>query len=202
MTLRRALSVVAEDKLTQAVLHKCVAEFLPDYKVLRSEVKGGRGNVQRELAAYSNLAKIMPVLIGVDLDHDICAPTLLTKWQTDYVVRENLLIRIAVREIESWVLADRKRFAKFVGAESDDIPGAPDDLDDPKLALLKIARATANVELKRDLIPRNFSQYPRIGPAYNLQMCKFVSEKWRPHVALKRSDSLKRARAAMQLLST
>ena len=84
MPLRRALSVVAEDKLTQAVLHKCVAEFLPDYKVLRSEVKGGRGNVQRELAAYSNLAKIMPVLIGVDLDHDICAPTLLTS--TDWRV--------------------------------------------------------------------------------------------------------------------
>jgi len=200
MVVTRKIAVVAEDKLTQAVLHKCIAAYLPTYKVLRSEVKGGRGNVQRELAAYANLAKIMPVLVGVDLDGDACAPILLSGWKNLYTARKNLLVRIAVREIESWVLADRKRFAKFIDASSDDIAKDPDLLDDPKRALLDLARASASEELKRDLIPRNFSQYPRIGPAYNLRMCKFVEEKWRPHVAMKRSESLSRAIGAMTSL--
>jgi len=191
--VEKVLALVAEDRLTEAVFRKCISEFLPDFAVLRSEFKGGRGNVQRELAAYANLAETMPVIVGVDLDQDSCAPDLLRVWQRAYAPHTNLVIRVAVREIESWVLADRKRFANFVGAQSDDITKNPDGLDDPKRLVLNLARAHAKPDLKRDLIPKNFSQYPRIGPAYNLQMCKFVQEQWRPHVAIKRSDSLARA---------
>ena len=77
--MARLLAVVAEDKLTQAVLHKCVAEYLPSFRICRSEVKNGRGNVQRELAAYAKLANTIPVLMGVDLDSDECAPLLLAQ---------------------------------------------------------------------------------------------------------------------------
>lgn len=197
----RNLAIVAEDKLTQAVLHKCIEAYLPNHNILRSDVTGGRGNVQKHLAAYAKLASTMPVIIGVDLDHDICAPNLLTQWQAGYQPTENLLIRVAVHEVESWVLADRKRIAKFIDAESDSITKDPDSLADPKRAFLDLARASASEELKRDLVPRNYNQYPRIGPAYNLQMCKFVMDKWRPHVALRRSDSLARAITALELLA-
>jgi len=195
------IAVVAEDKLTQAVLHKCIQVYLPEFQISRSEVKGGRGNVQRELNAYSNLAKVLPVLVGVDLDGDECAPALLRKWQGTYQSHDNFLMRIAVREIESWVLADRKRFAKFIDGKSDDISKNPDAFEDPKLELLTLANQTAKAELRRELVPRNFGRYPRIGPAYNLQMCKFVLEKWRPHVAKNYSNSLSRAITAIQTLS-
>lgn len=194
------IAVVAEDKLTQAVLHKCIEICLPDFQILRSEVKGGRGNVQRTLAAYANLAKVTPVLVGVDLDGDKCAPTLLGTWQKSYQSHDKFLVRLAVREVESWVLADRKRFAKFINGKSDDITKSPDTLDDPKLELLRLASNTARSELKRELVPRNFNKYPRIGPAYNLQMCNFVREKWRPHVAKGNSESLSRAIAAIMTL--
>ena len=194
------LAVVAEDRLTQAVLHKCVEKYLPNFQILRSEIKGGRGNVQRELAAYANLAQTMPVLVGFDLDQDNCAPGLISRWQLQYPPHENLLVRVAVREVESWVLADRKRFSSFVGSTSDDIDGNPDSLGDPKRTLLDIARACSGDELKRDLVPRNYAQYPRIGPAYNLRMCDFVAKKWRPHVAMGRSDSLTRAITAIAKL--
>jgi hypothetical protein len=49
----KEIAVVAEDLLTQAVLHKCISEVLPAYTVARTVVKGGRGNVQRELGAYA-----------------------------------------------------------------------------------------------------------------------------------------------------
>lgn len=192
--------MVAEDLLTQAVLHKCVSEVLPSYHVARSEVKGGRGNVQRDLGAYAALAQVMPVLIGVDLDHDECPPNLLSGWGR-LPVQAGLLLRVAVREIEAWVLADQKRVASFIGAAPNEVPRRPDELTDPKRSLLELARLHAGSELKADLVPRNYvSAYPRIGPAYNYRLCAFVAAKWRPHVARKKSASLERAMLALEKL--
>jgi hypothetical protein len=190
-----------EDRLTEAVLLKCVRTVLPNFSVARTEVKGGRGNVQRELGAYSTLAKVMPVLIGVDLDGDECAPTLLKKWSR-IPPQPGLILRVAVREIEAWVLADKRRFATFVSAAPNDVPERPDALYDPKRSLLELARAHAKTELKADLVPQNYdASYPRIGRAYNLRMCAFVDTKWRPDVARKKSESLDRALTALEQLS-
>lgn len=198
--MAKQIAVVAEDRLTQAVLHKCIREALPDYSVVRTEVKGGRGNVQRELGAYAALAQVMPVMIGVDLDGDDCAPTLLDSWGR-LPPQAGLLLRVAVREIESWVLADQKRVANFIGAAPNDVPRRPDELSDPKRSLLELARAHAGVELKKDLVPRNYdASYPRIGPAYNLRLGAFVAMKWRPHVARRKSASLERAMVALEQL--
>lgn len=193
--MAETIAIVAEDRLTEAVLRKCVSDALPSFKIVRSEVKNGRGNVQREINAYANLAKALPVLVGVDLDSDPCPQAIVHRWAPDR--HPNLIIRIATREIESWVLADRKRIARLINANSDNIPMETDLLEDPKRFFLDLVRQFANAELKRDLIPRNYGQYPRIGPAYNIQMCKFVATRWRPSVAAKRSESLKRAMKAL-----
>jgi hypothetical protein len=200
-TQAKRLALVAEDKLTEAVLKKCVAVYLPEFQIVFSEVKGGRGNVQKNLDAYSNLATSMPVLIGVDLDSDTCASSLVAAWLGNQALSARLLLRVAVREVESWVLGDRKQVAKLIGGQSDDITGQPDLLVDPKRYFLDRARTTAKPDLKRDLIPRNFNVYPRIGPAYNLRMCQFVREKWRPTVAASRSESLARAVKAISALA-
>lgn len=194
----KSLALITEDRLTEAVFRKCIAEFMPSFCIVRSEVKNGRGNVQRELNAYSALSNAMPVIIGVDLDHDQCAPTLLAKWQASFQPNRNLIIRIAVREIESWVLADRKRIAALISAPSDNIAKDPDNLDDPKIFLLEMAREFAKEDLRRELVPVNFGQYPRIGPAYNATMAQFVMSRWRPAVARKKSDSLDRALRAFE----
>jgi hypothetical protein len=196
----KKIAVVAEDKLTEAVLLKCLSAYAPGYTVVRSEVANGRGNVQRDLPAYKALAASMPVLIGVDLDHDACAPSVLAKWGTQQPTVDNLLLRFAVREVESWVLADRSRISTFINAPIKSLSLDPDSLEDPKLSFLSIARQTASRELKAALVPANFNKYPRIGPAYNLRMCEFVRNKWRPHVAMTKSDSLRRAILALQAI--
>ena len=110
-------------------------------------------------------------------------------------------MRVAVREIEAWVLADQRRVANFIGAAPNEVPRRPDELADPKRSLLELARAHARPELKADLVPRNYdASYPRIGPAYNLRMCAFVAEKWRPHVARGKSESLERALVTLEQL--
>lgn len=198
--MSKRIAVVAEDQLTQAVLHKCISGVLPAYSVARTEVMGGRGNVQRNLRAYAALAQRMPVLIGVDLDGDECASKLLGGWGR-LPPQAGLLLRVAVREIEAWVLADQRRVASFIGAALNEVPRRPDELADPKRSLLELARAHAKSELKADLVPRNYdASYPRIGRAYNLRLCAFVAEKWRPHVARKKSASLERAMVALEQL--
>ncbi|WP_326941379.1 hypothetical protein [Actimicrobium sp. GrIS 1.19] len=198
----KQIAIVGEDKLTMALLRKCVSTYIPDFHVVRAVVTNGRGNVKKEIAAYAMLAKKMPVLIGIDLDDDECAPSLREDWAEMYEEVANLLIRVAVAEAEAWVLADRKRCAQFLGATSDEIAANPETLVDPKRALLDLARANADTDLKRDLIPRNYNQFdlPRIGPAYNLRMTNFVATKWRPHVARARSDSLDRAIICLEKL--
>ncbi|MDX2226904.1 MAG: hypothetical protein SFY92_07435 [Verrucomicrobiae bacterium] len=196
----QVLAIVAEDRLTEAVLVKCVKTYLPKHNIIRSEVKGGRGNVLKEIPAYLNLAKKMPVIVGIDLDHDPCPPALLNKINLPNS-KIHFILRIAVKEVESWILADKKRFSRFVNGSSDSIPNEPDNLPDPKLFLLEFARNTASSELKRDLLPVNFGQYPRIGPAYNLRMCDFTLQKWKPEVARKKSPSLNRAITALENLA-
>lgn len=195
------IAVVAEDRLTEAVLHKCISEFLPKFTILRSEVKNGRGNIQRNISAYANLSRVIPVLIGVDLDDNTCAPQLLDSWNVSQSQQKNLLLRVAIREIEAWVLGDKKQYARFIKGQSDDITSSPDDLNDPKLFLLELARKTAPDELKADLLPVNFNKKPRIGKAYNLRMCEFVTNKWRPHVARENSPSLNRAIIAIERIN-
>ena len=186
-----------------ALLRKCVEEYIPQFRIVRTVVTNGRGNVQREIKAYAALAQKMPVLIGIDLDADECAPSLREDWAKLHPQADDLLLRVAVAEAEAWVLADRKRCAKFLGATSDEIAKDPEILVDPKRALLDLARATANPDLKRDLIPRNYNQFnlPRIGPAYNLRMTEFVEKKWKPSVARERSDSLHRAILCLEALA-
>ena len=196
----KEIAVVAEDLLTQAVLHKCIGAVLPSYRVARTEVKRGRGNVQRELGAYAALAQVMPVVVGVDLDSDNCAPALLGNWGR-LPPQAGFLLRVAVREIEAWVLADQRRVGSFIGAAPNEVPKRPDQLADPKRSLLELARAHASSELKSDLVPRNYDAlYPRIGRAYNLRLCAFVTSRWRPHVARERSPSLERALVALEQL--
>jgi hypothetical protein len=187
------IAIVAEDKLTEAVLKKCVSNVLPRHLIHRSEVKGGRGNVQNSIKQLVELAKIMPVLVGVDLDNEACAPTLISSWGDKYGSHDQLMIRVAVREIEAWILADSRRVSELLGAPVNDISTNPEQLLDPKAHLLQLARRHSSDSLKRKLVPRNFnSDYPRVGPEYNLRICEFVVNRWRPDVAENRSPSLKR----------
>ena len=53
-----------------------------------------------------------------------CAPALLTAWQLA-APQATLLFRIAVRETEAWVLADRRVFSDFAGTPVSKVPPFP-----------------------------------------------------------------------------
>ena len=76
--------------------------------------KAGKSALLRQLRGYNQAAGMQPWIVLVDLDHDAdCAPPARARWLPQPA--PNMLFRIAVREVESWLLADREALASFLG---------------------------------------------------------------------------------------
>jgi len=129
----------------------------------------------------------------IDLDNDAaCAPTLQEKWLASPAPR--MCFRIAVRAVETWLLADRQRFAQFLSIPASRIPPDLEAVDDPKLLLVNLARHSRKRAMREDMVPRQRSGR-KVGPAYASRLMEFVEDAttgWRPDVAAAESDSLKR----------
>lgn len=160
----------------------------------------GSGNLKKKCPALAEMAKHAPVLCITDLDTWACATALIGTWFGGSADRtlslpEKLCFRIAVREIESWILADRQAWASYIGIAAANFPEHPDELRDPKQHLLNVIRAKGKKKLHAGMLPRGSAH---IGPLYNDVVCKFVQTKWSPQRASKYSPSLQRAIDALK----
>ena len=99
-------------------------------------------------------------------------------------------MRIAEREIESWLLADHEAFEKLIGNKSR-LPVEPDKLPDPKRHLLTLARKAPR-EVREDLVAQK-GALAKQGIGYNRRLVGWVQEEWSPERAATRSPSLSRA---------
>ena len=137
----------------------------------------------------------MPFLVLTDLDKDECAPKLIREW-LPVKPHPNLIFRVAKREVESWVMADRTAFADFLRIPIAKIPiNIDDELDDPKAFLVNMARKSKDPAIRNAIVPQ--SAYSKIGPDYNARLISFVKNKWNLKRAVRHSDSLKRAANAI-----
>jgi hypothetical protein len=152
--------------------------------------RGGNGYLRRTIDGFNNAAKGTPFLLGTDLDTYECPSALIDDWLTS-PKHHNLLIRVAVREAEAWVLADRNSFANFIGVGVANIPPDVEALVNPKEVLIQIARNSRKKQMRDDICPRPNST-SKIGPNYNACLGSFVSENWNPGAARLNSRSLDR----------
>jgi len=185
MSSSTSIIVVFEDDLSGAVLRK----ILPD-KYTYIWIRGrGSGYIKKNISEYNRTAKTVPVLVLIDLDSKECAPTLIEKEYLPFH-RHNpkLLFRVAVREVESWVLADRDSFVKFLGIEGTSIQVKVDEIDDPKEYLINLARRSNKRELREAIVPRKGSGVDH-GPDYNDSLMRFVRECWDIEEAMRNSPS-------------
>lgn len=164
-------------------------------------VTGGKSQLLKRLEGYNNAARFAPWLVLVDLDEDAkCAP----------LFRESLLptpaarmcFRIAVRAIESWLLADREGIARFLGVFLSKVPQHPESIPDPKAALVQVAARSRKRDIRDDLVPRAGSGR-RVGPAYSSRLVEFVlgDRGWNPEAAAQSADSLKRCLKCLRTLA-
>lgn len=113
---------VVEDMLQEVVLRKLLATYRRDIEL--SDVLGYRGNtyIREKLVGFNYAASQgLPHIAVTDLDNNPCASNLLKLW-VNFDIHSNLLFRIAVREVEAWIMADREAFARFMGVAINRIP--------------------------------------------------------------------------------
>ncbi len=160
--------------------------------------KKGKPYLRSKIAGYNNAAQHMAWVILVDLDNDFdCAPQLRYAWLPKPAPR--LCFRVAVREIEAWLLADRERIAQFLRVALSMVPFHPEQLDDPKNTIINLARVSRRRDIREDMVPRPESGRP-VGPAYSSRLIEFVSNHWRPDIASEQADSLQRTIRCLKAL--
>lgn len=137
-------------------------------------------------ARYGN-----PILMLVDfMDTGLsCPPEVPAIWLPDRC--NKMLLRTAVREIESWLLADGDGMARFLGIPAIRIPQHPEDLDDPKQTLVNLARRSRKRALREAIVPPP-SVSSAVGPGYTAALEEFVARHWDIEAALPRALSLRR----------
>jgi hypothetical protein len=158
----------------------------------------GKSHLLRALPGYNMAARFTPWVVVLDLDRDCdCAPPCRSRWLP--APSANMHFRIAVRSIESWLLADRERIAAFLGVQRAVIPADPDSLDDPKGTLVGLARRSRRHATRAEMVPTQGGGR-RVGPLYSARLIEFASDReegWRPEVASLVSDSLARCMQAL-----
>ena len=163
---------------------------------------GGKSNIVKRLSGYNRSAESgSNWLVVVDLDHDaICAPQHMRQVLKCQIASERLHLRIAVRSIESWLLADVKGMASFTGIRAARFTVNPEREDHPKRYLVDlIDKECRKKGLRKGLLPPPRSKRA-VGPGYTYLIERFAMKYWRPEVAAERSESLARCIRALENL--
>jgi hypothetical protein len=159
--------------------------------------RNGKKQVLRQLGGYNLAAQHTPWVVLVDLDHDAeCAPEFVQRCLPTPAPQ----MRVAVREIEAWLLSDAHGIAAFLGVSVSRVPRQPDSLIDPKRTIIDLASGSRRRGVRQEIAPRAGSGR-QVGPLYSSHISEFAVDHWDPAVAAESSPSLRRCIAALQRLA-
>jgi hypothetical protein len=159
--------------------------------------KNGKDSLLKKLSGYNRAAQFTRWAVLVDLDQEPCVVEACKLWLPD--PSHYMCFRIAVREVESWLLADTEQIAQFLKVSTANIPRDPESLQNPKRSMVDIARKSRSKDIQADMVPRPLSGR-EVGPAYASRMVEFAEYFWRPDQAAANSDSLDRCLRCLQKL--
>lgn len=184
------INLVVEDMLSDAIARKLLEDSTVDFAVGTSYGFKGNSYIKKNIRGFNNASSGIPFLILTDLDEYECPPELIQEWLP---IPQNafLLFRIAVREIESWLIAHRESFAKFASVPVSNIPINVDEISNPKAFLINLIRKSRKKSLREAIVPQVGST-SRIGPDYNSPLIEYVETDWDVAEASQNSSSLKR----------
>ncbi len=156
----------------------------------------GKGNLDARLPGFNNAARHHPWFILRDLDYDAdCAPSLVALLLTK--PSRHMILRIAVRSVESWLLADSMGIAQFLSVPPRAVPSNPELLDDPKRSIVDLARMSRRSIVRKEMVPGPNSGR-KVGPGYMSSILSFIHEHWDIGNAVATSVSLSRCIEALR----
>lgn len=184
------IAVATEEQLSEAIALRLISEIPTPHHVTFKLGNKGNGYLRSRMSSWYQMAQQQVMVVLTDLDRANCVVEFRDQWLTN-VPPDRLVFRVAVREVESWVLADHVAMRALIGAKGV-LPIAPDELPDPKQALLGLAKR-APKQVREDLLKTIDGKLAQ-GLGYNARLKEWVNSQWSPHRAAERSPSLARAR--------
>jgi len=193
-SVRPVFSVAVEGEVDEAVVRKLAEDA--GASVAYAYGKNGKQRLLRSLRGYNEAARFSPWLVLVDLDQDFdCAPLLCEQYLP--APSPSMCFCVAVRKVESWLLADRPSIARFLKVPVSSVPAQPDRLPNAKGELARLASRSRNRGIRADMTPRPGSGR-EVGAAYSSRVREFVDQLWNPQAAEVHSESLRRCRRRLR----
>ena len=191
-----------EDEPSQAILAKII-EYANSQSSNRFTlhtgdpiITHGFGNLQKKTQSFLPAATkgegIRSIFL-TDLDQKNSVQQIANEWFNIAclaLLPEKFIFRIAVHEIESWIIADNNGIANFLNVSPVNFTTSPDDLDDPKQFLFNVIGSKCRSKKFKDMLPQKRQS---VGIEYNPQIVQFIKENWDIQAAMTNSPSLKRA---------
>ena len=185
--------------LVEGVTDEHVAKRLLEYVGIDvGTVYGNKGkpHLLARLPYYNKSAQHLSwfTLIDLDTSHP-CPSQALDIWLP--TPAPNMCCRVVVRAIETWLMADRDNIAHFLAVSPSRLQRITDTEPNPKIALINIARSSRSASIREDVVPRQGSGASK-GPLYAARLTEFADKYWKPEIAVRNSDSLRRCVNALQ----
>lgn len=192
MTRPTAVNVVIEGASDAAV----IVRLLTDHGFGIQAIHGYRGKsyIDAKLLAFNAAAKFGRWLVLRDLDRASCAAALRARLLP--TPAGGMRFRVAVRCVESWLLADAKGIVEFLRVPAHAVPAEPEKMANPKRAFVELARRSTNRSIREDVVPEAGSS-ALVGPGYVARINEFAQGGWSWRRAATRSDSLRRCIASL-----
>ena len=182
------VNLATEDELSEITLLRILSR-LDRFAVGTAYRRGGHGYLRRTIVGWNSAARGRPFIVLTDLDSNECPARLIGDW-LPIPKDPNLQFRVAVRDVESWLLADRDNISEFLGISASRIPVAPDTLADPKRTIVELA-GRSRKSIRDRVVPR-IGSTAKQGPDYNACLDSFVQSRWDFQAARANSPSLAR----------
>jgi len=191
----RYWALATEDPLSEAVGRRLLAELPDQVEVHPALQRGGRDYLRARMRSLRQMSQRQGVLILTDLDRLECPLELLGHWLGSQARPPSLLLRIAVRTVESWALSDHEAMRSLISWKGA-LPPRPDELPNPKQYLLGLA-LHAPREVRLDLV-KQVGALASQGIGYNARLTQWIQSAWSPKRAARLSPSLRRTRERLR----
>ncbi len=160
----------------------------------------GHGNLDKCMARWCQPSNRRAMLVVRDLDpnfgHD-CPPALVEHLAGPGPRSATTLVRIAERELESWLMADREGVARYFRLRAASIPVLPDHEPNPKRTLVNLCRSSTSSSVRRGMVP-DPQGGREVGREFTGLIIGFGSTMWDVERARSASPSLDRAISSLQ----
>jgi hypothetical protein len=179
--------LVVEDLIQEEVARKVIGHAAPKIEISAVLRHGGAAYIDYNMKRFLLASRQRHFIVIRDLDHEECAPILARKLIPASAASQRLLLSIAVREVEAWLIADSDSMGTYLGIGR--VPLNPEGIGDPKEYLVNLARKSRKRAIREAMVPVGMA---RVGPLYNATLVQFIRSYWRVALASRRAPSLDR----------